>query len=409
MSGEGSFPHQSPEPPEDDASEGGEARVLEFPSDEGAPPADSMVPSGTWADEPAEDDVERLLRPAGVERWEGGEVVAFPSPTSTQRRKRPSFVASSASRPEPSSEERDVEVTGEQPTHDVSRRSRADESRERLIEPGEVAAADRPRFLASELLKEDWFPRTPLRRTLRWGSVVLGVAGVAAALGLGGLEGNALGLGALFALCAAAGVAPLSSELRGGALAITGAAGAGWLGYLSTAGGAGAATPLLIGCVTLTVAALLFRAAHRVSKLARVLVGVGLAATAGYLFLSGGLDGMVVESMDWQSWVVPISRLVLVAVVLLAALTFLDPNGHGGAWHVGFAFLAWLALDAGGAVALAAWPLRAPATALGPDRWLVIGALPLFAAVTAGGLCQLLALVSHHQHARRPAARAVQR
>lgn len=383
MSGEGSFPHQPPEPDDVESSgveptEGG--RVLEFPSEADASEkaSSSEAPVGTWADEPpGDEDVERLLRPAGTGSWQGAEVVEFPSPTSTQRRRRPEFARRSA-------EARAREQTGTQRTRPSD-------------EPGEE---DRPRYLASELLQKEWFPRAPLRRTLRWGSVALGVLGVGTTFALGGLDGNAFGLVALFALCAVAGVVPLEAELRGAALGLIGASGAGWLGYLSSADGAGAATPLLIACVTLTVAALLFRAAHKTSKLARVLVGVGLVAVAGYLVLTGGVDAMVVESMAWQSWVVPVSRFLLIATVLLGALTFLDPTGHGGAWILGGSLLGWLALDACGSLLVATWPVRAPAAELTPERLLVMGALPIFAAVTAGGLCQLLAFVSHRLHGK---------
>ena len=393
---EGSFPHHSPLPEPPDGGAAGEpveappetGRVLEFPTDERARP-EAEAPVGTWADEPpaagtaGDEDVGRLLRPAGVGRWEGGEVVAFPSVPSTQTRKRPSFV-------------RERQARGE-----------AREPQARPPSPAtgaEPAPEDRPKFLASELLHEDWFPRTPLRRTLRWGSVGAGVLGVGtviavtAGLGLGAFGLDSLALSVLFALCAIAGLAPLTAEQRGAALTLVGAAGASWLGVLSTSSTDAAATPLLLACVTLTVAALLFRAAHRTSRLARALLAVGLLATAGYLVLSGGIAAMTVESMEWQAWVVPASRWLLAAVVLVSALSFLDPTGHGGAWALGVAFLVWLALDATGLVALAAWPARAPAAAVTAERWFIIGALPIFAAVTAGGLCQLLALVSHRLH-----------
>lgn len=381
MSGEGSFPHQPPEP--DDVESSGIAptkagNVVELPVQEASKSSESEAPVGTWADEPpGDEDVERLLRPAGTGQWQGGEVVEFPSPTSTQRRRRPEFARKSA-------EARARKQSGTQPAQPPAE------------EPTEE---DRPKYLASELLQRDWFPKTPLRRTLRWGSVVLGVLGVGTTFALGGLDGNAFGLVALFALCAVAGVVPLEAELRGAALGLIGASGAGWLGYLSAA--EGGATPLLIACITLTVAALLFRAEHRKSRMARVLVGVGLTAIAGYLVLTGGLDGMIVQSLAWQSWVVPASRLVLAAAVLLGALTFLDPHGHGGAWLLGGSLLGWLALDACGSLLVATWPLRAPATELTHERLLVMGALPIFAMVTAGGLCQLLAYVSYRQHGKK--------
>lgn len=396
MSSDGSFPHKRPDhdprPPGD--REGG--RVLDFPTDEVSSPgaaaaSDSVVPAGLWADDGAAGDAaestERLLRPASERdaaegKEELGQLVAFPQPAGTHKRRRPQAPAPG---PSTKSQPRLLDASGTQPTQ--------------APEPAAAVEAEevpRPKFLASELLKQDWFPREPLSRTLRWGSLGVGVLGAGVALGLGGVRGEALGIGALFLLCAICGAVPVRAPVRGAALAVVGAAGAGWVSWMLTAAGDTVATPLLVACATLSASGLFFRAAHRTSTLARVLAGVGLVATLGWLLLTGGVDALVVESAAWQSWVDPLSRVLLGLITLLAVLSFLDPTGHGGAWVAGSAFLGWLVLGSLGALALAVWPLRGGAHGLdwGSSKLIALAALPLFSAVAASGLCQVWVLVS---------------
>ncbi|MEQ8459740.1 MAG: hypothetical protein RLO52_05830 [Sandaracinaceae bacterium] len=365
---DGSFPHKQPqpdvpEPPPKEERVG--ARVLDFPTEEVT--GNSIVPAGTWADDAADGapdaSTDRLLRPAGGDA-PGGEVVEFPRSASTAKRRRVQA----------------PDVSGTQPTQ--LPRKRDDEE-----------TVQRPRFLASELLRQEWWPRTPLERTNRWGAVAVGAGGLVGVFAMGGLAGNAIGLAALFFLCAAVGLAPVEARVRGAILAVVGAAGAGWVAWMS-AQGDGGATPLLVACTVLGASSLFFRAAHRKSRLARILVGVGLAAAAAWLFFTGGVDGFVVETMDWQSWVGPTTRLMLVVVLVTAVLSFLDPTGHGGAWIAGFAFLVWLALHSAGAMVVAAFPGRAFAELDWTDaRWVATLALPFFCAVAASGLCQVWAML----------------
>jgi len=374
MSSDGSFPHKRPSSPPDEPEVEG-ARVIEFPSEDVTTPAPDPVPAGTWADEDSEraSEVDRLLRPAGVGEWGGGEVVEFPRQPATRRRKKPALERAEAPEAEPPTDQ-----SGTVPTQAPT------ESGEREVE--------RPRFLASELLKRDWTPAHPLRRTLRWGAIVLGILGAIGTPTLGELAPNALGLGLLFALCAAAGIAPLSPNVRGATLATVGTLGAVCVGWMSANTSQRSGTALLIACITLTVSALFFRAAHNRSILARVLVGVGLLATGGWLVLTGGLDELVVQTMAWQSWVEPVSRVALTLIGVLTLLTFLDPSGPGGAWTAAYALLSWLALDATSGFLLALMPVRGEALDPQAAGWMLRAALPLFAALAAGGLCLVWAL-----------------
>lgn len=377
MSGDGSFPHQRPtspdEPDEPPEAEPEGARVFEFPSEE--LPTSPPVPAGTWADESTErtSSVDRLLKPAGVADWKGGgEVVEFPRQSVTRRRRK------SPPPLEPAPED----VSGTQAVHAPTETG------------AEVEEPVRPKFLASELLERDWTPPHPLRRTLRTGAAILGGLGAVGAPVVGGLSVESLGLGVLFALCAAAGLAPLAPSARGVALAALGAGGAAWVAWLSHVAASSAGTGLLVGCVVLTTSALFFRAAHNRSRLARALVSVGLLATAVWLGLTGGVDALVVESLEWQAWVGPSSRLLLAAIAVLSLLTFLDPSAPGGAWVAGFALLAWLVVATGGELLLMLIPTRGEALDPGAVGWTARAALPAFAAVAAGGLSQVWVTLS---------------
>ena len=376
---EGSFPHQRPDPVDEAPPEEPEgARVIDFPQEEvqSAPIPSVPVPAGTWADEEGEGapELDRLLRPAGVGDWGGGEVVAFPRQPATERRRKPDA---------PISEERRLDPSGEQPVQAPTRSGEEE--------------APRPKYLASELLKRDWAPKAPLKSTLKWGATGLGALGAVGIILIGGFAVEAIGLAALFALCSVAGLAPLNPDLRGAALALIGAAGLAWVGWLDAV--PSHATPLLIGCITLTASALFFRGAHVLSKLARTLVALGLFATASWLVLTGGIDALVVQSMDWQAWLAPVTRILLALIAILAILSFLDPTAHGGAWIAGFALLGWLVLDAVAMIALSAVPARGPIV-LEPSTWIAQAALPLFAAVAAGGLMQIWVMLARYSATR---------
>jgi hypothetical protein len=278
------------------------------------------------------------------------------------------------------------------PQPGTHRRRRVEGPREPDAQPpaGEEAV-ERPKYLASELLKRDWYPRHPLRRTLRWGAVGIGVSGAAAVLALGGASGGALLLVAVLLACATLGLVPLEPTARGVAIAGVGTVGTALAGWMRSDD---PAAPLLVGCITVTASALFFRAAHRTARLARTLVGVGLGATALWLALTGGVDSLVVSSLEWQAWVLPSLRLTLGAMVVCSLLTFLDPTGHGGGWAIGGALLGWLTLEAVGAVALGLWPLHTAATSLGEPAALATVASPFLAALASVGLCQVWVLVS---------------
>ena len=66
----------------------------------------------------------------------------------------------------------------------------------------------------------------------------------------------------------------------------------------------------------------------------------------------------------------------------------------------GFGLLAWLALDAVGAALVEVYQVRGHLD-LDPEAWVARAALPLFAAVAAGGLCRVGAMISRRGAASR--------
>jgi hypothetical protein len=365
--------------PSAEPSPGGQ--VLGFPSEEVSTPG-QPVPAGVWntpAD--ADESTERPLRRTRREDENTGRVVAFPRQPITQKRRRS-----------------DAPPRGD----DTGRLRTA-----LAVDAPAVSAAEieRPKYLASELLKTDWFPKRPLVRTARFGAVAVGVLGVIAMTVLGGAATSSLLLAGVFLACAAVGLAPVTPKLRAIALAALGVVGVGAVAALSGAYGDDPAMPLLAVCATLTTGGLLFRAAHRTSKGARSIVAVGLVALVLWLVLTGGIEALIVEHAAWQAWVSPSVRLLLIFVVLGGMLSFLDPQGHGGAWIAGASVLGWLVVYASGSLVLALWPLRGPGAALGAPDMLAIAALPLAASIAAVGMCQALALLLRPRKPRQEISR----
>lgn len=335
--------------------------------------ADPPMRVAAEADEDPQDAASSVERPLPLRRRkahdEVGQVVAFPRPVSVKRRR--------AELPEASPE----------PAEGAEREKR--ESREREDEK----TVPRPTYLASELLRQDWYPRTPLCRTLRWGALALGIAGSAGTIAFGGTAFGPLVLAAILGTCALAGAVPFTPQQRGVALAALGLAGAAFAGWVRMAHDP--AAPLLAFSVTLTASALFFRAAHRTSRLARILVGIGLATVTSWLVLTGGLEALMVETFAWQDVVGPIVRVVLGLALVCGVLTFLDPSGHGGAWVVGAALVGWFGLEVAATLATAVWPAHGTSSAnIGSEAWIASFAHPFLAALAAGGLCQVWVLLS---------------
>lgn len=272
------------------------AQVLEFPVDPGAKADESHtqskssvpVPAGTWASDESTEGAAELVRPSTTGR------VPRPTPPDGEV----------------------VPLTAAEPSY------------------------PKPKYLASELLRFDWYPVQPLRRTGRLASVFLGTVGAIVIFAVAGtsLAGGIFAV--LLAASAGAGAVPWSPRARSIALASLCALGMGSAVWFR---GPGDAEGLLWVATTLASSVLFYRAAHRRSRVARGLVTLGLVALAGWIVSSGGLAEAVVQDWDWSHWVQPISRLGLGLTLLGCALTFLDPTGEGGAYVGGGILIGWTA------------------------------------------------------------------
>jgi len=194
-------------------------------------------------------------------------------------------------------------------------------------EPREVQA---PPFLASRSLAEDLSPREPGKRTLRWLGMTLGVAGGCASLLLGGMGAPALAAaGGLFILALLSAL-PLSYRARALAISGLGATGLGFFSAGSQLRGERLDESLLAGAVFVLGAGLLFRAYHRASRVARLVVMVGIVALAAWLVLSGGLGALTHMDAAWQSWAPALPRVALALLGLISLLVFMDASTTAG-------------------------------------------------------------------------------
>lgn len=323
-------------------------RRLDEPAEADPPP----VRVAAAADEDAASSVERPL-PLHRRKDDGAEVVAFPRPVSVKRRRAEPPVAEDGEEDEP---------------------------------------FERPAYLASELLRQDWFPAAPLARTLRWCALAFGAVGAAGSIAVGEMTSGLMLLTTILVGCALAGAIPMSPPRRGGLLVLLGLTGCGLAGWLRMTHDP--AAPLLAFGVAVTAGAFFFRAAHRRSRSARIVLAVGLLALASWLVLDGGLDALMVESFAWQDWLDPLMRVALGLILIAGTLTFLDPSGHGGAWAMGGALLGWFGASAAATMATLARPAHGTAS-IDTEAWAAAFAHPFLAALAAGGLCQLWARLAN--------------
>jgi hypothetical protein len=197
-------------------------------------------------------------------------------------------------------------------------------------------------------------------------ATALGLGGAAAVLALGGATAVPLIGASGLALVAAAGVAPL--RYRDRAVIVLGFSLPllllHVLGEASSTGAARHGALLGLGVAGLS-GALFFRAEHRASRVARVLVGVGIAACATWMAVSGVLASAVVRSWHWQAWVPAALAVSLVGLLCLSLLAFMAPSSGGGCRAWGASLLGWYALALGAWVTAAAWPGGGAAAAAG--------------------------------------------
>jgi hypothetical protein len=272
---------------------------------------------------------------------------------------------------------------------------RPNETGTRLTPSAQSAA--RPPVLASECLRKDLAPSTPSGRPVRGVTALVGVLGLGIALLLGRMQGLGIPFGGAFAALALLGIVPLAYAAR--AAAVMTVAGSGLSVVIWDRLGHGEQLdPLipLIGCCLLAMA-LLFRSWHRASLLARALVALGIVLCAGWVWMSGALQRLLVLEGEWQSWLPALLVVPLVILLLLALLAFMDSRSTGGCALWSALVLAWYALYAWLDLIELAWPASAAHAEwqrVSPEIAITLISGPLFAVALVLALAQLLAVAT---------------
>lgn len=197
----------------------------------------------------------------------------------------------------------------------------------------------------------------------------------------------------------ALGLSPMGYAARASAIATVSGSALAVAAFVETTE-TGRFEPLVLATgVTVLSAALLLRAWHRASWLARALTAFGIAVCAGYLAMSEALRRLPIVDPSWQAWLPQLLQLVLVLLLFLSLLAFMDARSTGGAdawafsllgWYVVFRAvetLAWRFPPAGVAIDAAALRVSERAAA----HAALHSAIPLFAAMFALSLAQLWA------------------
>lgn len=258
-------------------------------------------------------------------------------------------------------------------------------------------AAPRPPVLASEALRRDLTPSAPAPLLMRRSAVLVGSVGATQVLLWSGGQGIAVPLAGAFAALAALGFAPMAYAARAAAIGTVAGSALGVAAFVETAA-TGRFEPLVLAAgVTVLGAALLFRAWHRASWLARALTALGIAVCAGFLAMSEALQRLPIVDPSWQAWLPQVLQLVLVLLLLLSLLAFMDARSTGGCDAWAFSLLGWHVLFRG--VETLAW--RFPAGGVVVDAAEVAAqasghaalqsAIPLLAGMFALALAQLWA------------------
>lgn len=259
----------------------------------------------------------------------------------------------------------------------------------------------RPPVLASEALREQLAPAEPGRYTIRALSVIVGTLGTVTMLALLGTSGMGLPLAGAFLALTAFALPSIPYAPRSAAVFTISASTLGvvtWM-YVGTAGSL-ADVVETIGVVTLGIA-LIFRAWHRASVVARILVAVGIFICMGWLGMSGWLKDFAALDPAWQSWLPTIIRAPFGLLLMLSLLAFMDARSTGGCGMWATALLFWHALHMTVQLMILVWPKENRL----PDWHLLSGSLstitaasiasPLLAVLVVIGVAQLMAVASN--------------
>jgi hypothetical protein len=265
------------------------------------------------------------------------------------------------------------------------------------LRPSGAAGEHRkPLVLASESLRADLAPNVPGRGRIRVVAVIVGGLGAAAVVAVAEFAPASFAVAACLAFVAALGVARLHYRHRAAALLAVALPNVGATSVFAAPHGGPPHGALLALLVCGLAGALYFRAKYRASRLARGLVGVGVALGVGWLLSSGIVSDLSSIDATWQSWLPTLLGASLAPVLALALLGFMTHNTTGGCATWATALLIWLTAYECAVHAAALFP--ASGASLTGDWRLGIAmgtvAAPAFATVAAMALAQLLVVVS---------------
>jgi hypothetical protein len=150
--------------------------------------------------------------------------------------------------------------------------------------------------------------------------------------------------------------------------------------------------------LTLTVnvlaAGLFFRAWHRASALARVMVALGIVLGSSFLWMSQVFTQLTMVDTAWQSWAPRLVALPFAILLMLSLLSFMNARTTAGATAWGTFVLLWYALHATLKMLQAVWPKYAEQpdfARVEPETLLAWGSAPIFSALLALSIAQLIA------------------
>jgi hypothetical protein len=252
----------------------------------------------------------------------------------------------------------------------------------------------RPPVLASEALQRDLTPAEPAPGLLRFWSPLLGLLGVAATWFLTHGQGIGAPLCGAFAALALLGLPKMPYTARAGAVATVSATGLAVVLWAEMGGDQGPHAVVLTLTVTLLAAGLFFRAWHRASALSRFMVALGILLGASFLWMSGVFNQLTMLDTAWQSWAPRLVGFPFGILLMLSLLSFMNARTTAGAAAWATFVLLWYALYTTLELLHAVWPKSAEQpdfTLIDSQRMLALGSAPIFSALLALGLAQLIA------------------
>ena len=259
---------------------------------------------------------------------------------------------------------------------------------------GSHAAVVRPPVLASEALQRDLTPAEPAPRLLRFWSPVLGLLGVAATWLLTHGHGVGAPLCGAFAALALLGIPRMPYTARAGAVATVAATGLAVVLWTDVGHVESGNMLVLTLTVNVLAAGLFFRAWHRASGLARVMVALGIVLGLSFLWMSEVFTQLTMVDTAWQSWAPRLVAFPFAILLMLSLLSFMNARTTAGATAWATFVLLWYGLHATVKVLQAVWPKHAEQpdfARVGPETLLAWGSAPIFSALLALSIAQLIA------------------